>query len=141
MPLVRHNFFHRLQCPALSETDFVFIIISAGEIRRWKLPGFHKAPINDDPRQAPYYTDHDQSPYFNQLFAVMCDTAYRKKLLKELEKRYHKHQQGMIKGRRKSKVPSQASTVLPVDEGLLLESGSDSEGGGAPMAAAEAAVH
>ena len=40
--------------PALSTTDFVFIIISAGMIRRWKLPGQHKAPVNDDPRQAPY---------------------------------------------------------------------------------------
>ena len=61
--------------PALTVTDFVFIIILAGMLRslRWKLPCFHKAPVNDDPRQAPYYTDHDQSPYFNQLFAAMYD--------------------------------------------------------------------
>ena len=52
-----------------------------------KVPGFHKAPLNDDPRQAPYYTDYDQSPYFNQLFAAMYDL--RKKPLTELEKWYH----------------------------------------------------
>ena len=56
--------------------------------------------------------------------------GYRKKLLKELEKWFHEHPQRITKGRRKSKAPSQASTILPVDEGLLLESGSDSEGGG-----------
>ena len=56
--------------------------------------------------------------------------AYRKKLLKELEKWFHKHPAGMTKGRRKSQVPSQASTVLSVDEGLFLESGSDRERGG-----------
>ena len=33
----------------------------------------HKAPVNDDPRLAPYYTDHDQSPGFDQLFAAMYD--------------------------------------------------------------------
>ena len=59
--------------PALSATDFVFIIISAGMLRRWKLPGFHKASVNNDPRQAPYYANHDQSPYFNQLVAAMYD--------------------------------------------------------------------
>ena len=55
--------------------------------------------------------------------------AYRKKLLKELQIWYHKHPPGMMKGhgRRRSKVPSQASTAVPVDEGFLLESGSDSE--------------
>ena len=59
--------------PALSATDFVFIIVLAGVLRRWKFPGFLKAPVNDDPRQAQYYIDHDQSPYFNQLFAAMYD--------------------------------------------------------------------
>ena len=66
--------------------------------------------------------------------------AYRKKLLKELEKWYHKHPPGMTKGRRRSKVPSQASTALPVDEGLLLESGSDGEGGASGAAAPAAAA-
>ena len=42
----------------------------------------------------------------------------------------------MTKGRRKSKVPSQESTIVPVDEGPPLES--DDEGG-APAAAAAAA--
>ena len=59
--------------PALSATDFVFIIVLAGVLRRGKFPGFLKAPVNDDPRQAPYYIDHDQSPYFNKLFAAMYD--------------------------------------------------------------------
>ena len=66
--------------------------------------------------------------------------AYRKKLLKELEKWFHKHPPGMTKGRRKSKVPSQTSMALHVDEGLLLESGSDREGGGPSGAAAPAAA-
>ena len=56
--------------PALSATDF------ATDFSRyappwWKLPAFHKAPVDDDPRQAPYYTDHNQSPHINQLFAAM----------------------------------------------------------------------
>ena len=42
--------------------------------------------------------------------------TYRKKLLKELEKWYHKPPPGMTKGRRKSKVPCQGSTVLPEPE-------------------------
>ena len=42
-------------------------------LRRWQLPGFHEAPVNEDPRQAPYYTNHDQSPHFNQLFVAMYD--------------------------------------------------------------------
>ena len=177
-------------------------------LRRWKLPGFDEAPVNDDPRQAQYYTNHDQSPHFNQLFAAMYDLilcsipkmgliapnhgrsivdvfdetipnygdsageerhlvgpelivylqwliysapfksqdqgargdehkkyyntwvvsfkvrwgAYRKKLLKELEKWYHKHPPRMTKGHSKSKVQSQTSMALAVDEGLVLES-------------------
>ena len=60
--------------PALSgvsATDFLIIFIWADKLRRWKLPVFQKAPVNDDPRQESYYTDHQQSPYFNQLFAAM----------------------------------------------------------------------
>ena len=52
-----------------------------------KLLGFHKAPLNDDPRQAPYYTDYDQSPYFNQLFEAIHDLP--QKLLTVMEKWYH----------------------------------------------------
>ena len=66
--------------------------------------------------------------------------AYHKNLLKELEKWYHKHPPGMTKGCHRSKVPSQASKALPVDEGLLLESGSDNEGGGPSGAAAPTAA-
>ena len=180
-------------------------------LRRWKLPGFHEAPVNDNTRQAPYYTNHDKSPHFNQLFAAMYDLilcsipkmgliapnpgrsivevfdetiphygdsagtageerhlvgpelivylqwliysapfksqdqgargdehkkyyntwvvsfkvrwgAYSKKLLKELEKWYHKHPPRMTKGHSKSKVQSQTSMALAVDEGLVLES-------------------
>ena len=67
-------------------------------------------------------------------------SAYRKKLLKELEKWYRIHPPGMTKGRRKSKLPGQTSTALAVDEGLVLESGSDNEGGGPSGAGAPAAV-
>ena len=49
----------RFSAPALSATDLVFIVISAGMIRWWKLPSYNKAPADDDPRQAPYYTEHD----------------------------------------------------------------------------------
>ena len=52
---------------------------------------------------------------------------YSKKLLKELERRYYEHQQGATI-RRKSKVPSQGSTTIPTDEGLLIDSGSNNEG-------------
>ena len=58
----------------------IFIIISAGVIRRWKLPslaaGYDKAPVDDDPRRAQYESndaEHDESPFFNQLFAAMYD--------------------------------------------------------------------
>ena len=46
----------------------------------------------------------------------------------------------MTKGRCKSKVPSQESSIIPVDEGLPLESGSDCEGGALAAAAAQVAT-
>ena len=51
---VRHNF----SAPVFCTTDFVFImiIISAGTIRQWKLQGYYKAPVDDDPRQEQYKT-------------------------------------------------------------------------------------
>ena len=42
-------------------------------LRRWKLPGHHSAPVDDDLRRAPYYTEHRASPVFNLLFAAMYD--------------------------------------------------------------------
>ena len=65
--MVRHNLY---SAPALSAADFAFII-SAGMIRRWKIPGQDAAPVIDDLCQAQYYTNHDQVPYMNQLFAAM----------------------------------------------------------------------
>ena len=57
--------------PALRATDFVLLLFRQVCSEGGKLPGFHKAPLNDDPRQASYYTDYDQ--YFNQLFAAIYD--------------------------------------------------------------------
>ena len=56
--------------------------------------------------------------------------AYRKLLLKELEQWYKRFPPG-LKGRRKSKVGSQGSSVIIVDEGLPMESASDKEQGDA----------
>ena len=56
--------------PALSATDLVSLFL---HVEGGKLHGFHKEPVNNDPSQAPYYTDNDQSPYFNQLFAAIYD--------------------------------------------------------------------
>jgi hypothetical protein len=204
----------------LSAID-VFFIILAGFIRRWKLQGHHNAPVTDDLRKAPYYTENSESPVFNQLFAALYDLilcripkmgilapgsgrsiadvfeekipdyesiegerylvspeliaylqwliysapfkspdhgprseehkkyydtwaasfkarwgAYRKLLLKELEKWYVRFPPDQLKGRRKSRVGSQGSSVIIVDEGLPMESASDNEQGGDAAAAA-----
>ena len=63
----------------------------------------------------------------------------RKKLLKELERWYHEHPQGMT-SRCKSKVLSQKSTIIAVYEGLPMDSGFDNEGGVLAAAAAAAAT-
>ena len=70
----------RFSAPALSATEFIFII--RGMIRRWMLPGlaacYDKAPVDDDPRKAQYDcndTEHDESPFFKQLFAAMSSSA------------------------------------------------------------------
>ena len=57
----------------------------------------HKAPVNDDPCHAPYYTDHDQLPYDNQVFAAMYDLILCQCQIPKM---------GLMA--RKSQVPSQA---------------------------------
>ena len=46
----------------------------------------------------------------------------------------HQHPLGATRGRSKCKLPSQKTTIIPVDEELPLESGSDDEGGAAAAA-------
>ena len=193
------------------------------------MPGQHKAPFDDDLRQAPYYKEHSESPVFNQLFAALYDlilcripkmgllspgsgrsianifdekipnygendgderylvgpeliaylqwliytspfkspdqgqragehkkyydtwvvsfkvrwSAYRRKLMEELEKWYKRFPPGQSRSRHKVKEVNDGPIAI-VDEGLLMDSASDNEagegggGGGAAPAASGA---